>query len=167
MPKALSIIVPVYNVERYLNKCLDSILNQTFKDFELILVNDGSRDKSGEICDRYEKVDKRIKVIHKDNGGLSSARNAGLNIAEGDYIAFVDSDDFIHYRMYEILINTAIKKKSDITMCKYMDAFEHEIYDLQGDKELTNTIDFSNLEFLSQLYSKNGVQFVEIGRAHV
>lgn len=94
MPK-ISIIVPVYNVEKYLRKCIDSILNQTFKDFELILIDDGSTDESGKICDEYNLKDNRIKVIHKENGGLSSARNAGLDIAQGEYIGFVDSDDWI------------------------------------------------------------------------
>lgn len=89
----LSIIVPVYNVEPYLQACLESILNQTFKDYELILVDDGSPDNCGSICDEYARKDNRITVIHKKNGGLSSARNAGLDIAKGDYITFVDSDD--------------------------------------------------------------------------
>ena len=91
----VSIIVPIYNVEKYLPRCIESILAQTFTDFELILVDDGSPDRCGEICDYYKKKDKRVKVIHKENGGLSSARNAGINIAIGDYIGFVDSDDYI------------------------------------------------------------------------
>lgn len=99
----ISIIVPVYKAEPYLKKCIDSILNQTFKDFELILINDGSTDNSGKICDEYALKDKRIKVIHKENGGLSSARNVGLDIAQGKYLGFVDSDDWIDSDMYEIL----------------------------------------------------------------
>lgn len=93
MPE-FSIIVPVYRVEKYLNKCVDSVLCQTFEDFELILVDDGSPDNCGKICDSYESADSRIKVVHKENGGLSSARNAGLDIATGKYIIFLDSDDF-------------------------------------------------------------------------
>lgn len=93
MPE-FSIIVPVYRVEKYLNKCVDSVLCQTFEDFELILVDDGSPDNCGKICDSYESADSRIKVVHKENGGLSSARNAGLDIAIGKYIIFLDSDDF-------------------------------------------------------------------------
>lgn len=89
-----SIIVPVYNVEEYIQQCLNSILSQTFLDIEIILVDDGSRDKSGAICDEYAKNDLRIKVIHKENGGLSSARNAGLEVAQGQYLLFIDSDDF-------------------------------------------------------------------------
>ena len=91
----ISIIVPVYNVEKYLNRCVDSILNQTFTDFELILVNDGSTDNSGKICDEYAKKDQRVKAIHKSNGGVSSARNRGLGEAIGKYVMFCDSDDYV------------------------------------------------------------------------
>ena len=94
VPK-VSIIVPVYKVEKYLRKCIDSIINQTLKDIEIILVDDGSPDNCGKICDEYAAKDTRIKVIHKENGGLSSARNAGMEVAEGEYIGFVDSDDWI------------------------------------------------------------------------
>ena len=110
----ISIIVPVYNVEKYLRKCIDSILNQTFKDFELILVDDGSTDDSGKICDEYSLKDSRIKVIHKENGGQSSARNMGLDVAQGEYIGFVDSDDWIEKDMYEILYRNCKMKDGDI-----------------------------------------------------
>lgn len=93
MHKKISIIIPIYNVEKYLKRCIDSIVNQTYKNTEIILVNDGSPDNCGEICDEYAKIDSRIKVIHKENGGLSSARNAGIDISSGEYIMFVDSDD--------------------------------------------------------------------------
>lgn len=95
MHKKISIIIPVYNVEKYLRRCIDSIVNQTYRNIEIILVNDESPDKCGEICDGYAKIDSRIKVIHKENGGLSSARNAALDIISGEYIMFVDSDDWI------------------------------------------------------------------------
>lgn len=91
----ISVIVPVYNAEKTLRRCVDSILAQTFEDFELILINDGSKDQSGDICDEYAAKDSRVKTIHKTNGGVSSARNAGLRIAQGEYIAFIDSDDYI------------------------------------------------------------------------
>lgn len=94
MPK-VSVIVPVYNAERYLRRCIDSILSQTFTDFELILVNDGSADGSGKICDEYAQEDSRVVVIHKENGGVSSARNKGIDVAHGEWISFVDSDDYI------------------------------------------------------------------------
>lgn len=93
--KLISIIVPIYNVEAYLEKCIDSILQQTYTNIEVILVNDGSLDNCGQICDQYEKIDNRIKVVHKKNGGLSDARNAGLDIATGTYVVFIDSDDYI------------------------------------------------------------------------
>lgn len=103
MPK-VSVIVPVYNTEKYLPRCIESILAQTFTDFELILVNDGSTDNSGKICDEYAKKDSRIVVIHKENGGASSARNKGLEIAQGEWISFVDSDDWISSKYIEALL---------------------------------------------------------------
>lgn len=110
----ISIIVPVYKVEPYIRRCIDSILSQTFKDFELILVDDGSPDRCGEICDEYALKDSRIKVIHKKNGGLSSARNVGLDIAQGEYIGFVDSDDYIELNMYETLYDLCKNNNADI-----------------------------------------------------
>ena len=95
MHRKVSIIIPVYKVEKYLKRCIESVINQSYKNIEIILVNDGSPDKCGEICDSYARIDSKIKVIHKKNGGLSSARNAGLDIASGEYIMFVDSDDWI------------------------------------------------------------------------
>lgn len=103
MPK-ISVIVPVYNVEAYLCRCIDSILGQTFTDFELILVDDGSKDASGAICDEYAEKDNRITVIHKENAGVSAARNTGLDIANGEYVMFVDSDDYIHTKMFETML---------------------------------------------------------------
>ncbi len=119
MPE-ISVIVPVYNVEKYVGRCIDSILNQTFTDFELILVNDGSTDNSGVLCDKYAKSDDRIKVIHKKNGGVSSARNIGIDNAVGDYIMFVDSDDYIDKKMLEDMIKY---RDSDIIISglKYLD----------------------------------------------
>lgn len=110
----ISIIVPVFNVESYLNKCIESILCQSFTNFELILVNDGSPDNCGEICEQYALLDNRIKVIHKENGGQASARNTALNVAKGEYIGFVDSDDWIEPDMYEILYEMCIKYDCDI-----------------------------------------------------
>lgn len=116
----ISIIVPVYKVEEYLPRCIDSILVQTFSDFELILVDDGSPDNCGKICDEYAKNDDRIVVIHKDNGGLSDARNAGINVATGEYIGFVDSDDWIDPNMYCVLYENAINNRADISECFFM-----------------------------------------------
>lgn len=113
----LSIIVPVYNVEKYLEECLDSILAQTFTDYELILVDDGSTDSSGEICEHYREKSSIIKVLHKENGGLVSARKAGVSIAEGEYIGYVDADDRIEPSMYQKLCDEATKDSADIVIC--------------------------------------------------
>ncbi len=110
----VSIIVPVYNVESYLPQCLDSIVSQTLKDIEIILVNDGSSDSSGEICCNYAANDPRIQIINKENGGLASARNAGLDIAIGEYIGFVDSDDWLEFNMYERMYEVAVRYDCDI-----------------------------------------------------
>lgn len=115
----VSVIVPVYNVELYLKRCLDSIIKQTLANIEIILVDDGSTDNSGKICDEYLRVDSRIKVIHKKNGGLSSARNAGLDIASGKCVGFVDSDDWITDDFYEILYKLMKKNNADIVSCDY------------------------------------------------
>ena len=106
----ISVIIPVYKVEKYLNKCVDSVLNQTYKNLEIILVDDGSPDKCPEICDEYAKKDDRIKIIHKQNGGLSDARNVGIEKSTGEYITFIDSDDYVDsnyieqlYKLFDIL----------------------------------------------------------------
>ena len=116
----ISIIIPVYNVEKYLSKCLDSVINQIYKNLEIILIDDGSPDNCGKICDEYAKKDSRIKVIHKENGGVSSARNIGLDIATGDYIGFIDSDDYIELDMFECLVNSIIKYNLDICECNFI-----------------------------------------------
>lgn len=103
MNDLISLIVPVYNVEKYLDKCLETITNQTYSNMEIILIDDGSTDLSGKKCDEWEKKDSRVRVIHKKNGGLSSARNAGIDVAKGKYISFIDSDDYIELNMIEIL----------------------------------------------------------------
>lgn len=115
MPK-VSIVVPVYNAEKYLHECVDSILNQTLHDIEVILVDDGSTDTSPTICDDYAVKDNRVKVIHKPNGRASSARNAGIRAATGEYIAFVDSDDWISPEMYETMVTT----DADVCLCDYI-----------------------------------------------
>ena len=118
MPQ-ISVIVPIYNVEAYLNRCIDSILNQTFTDFECILVDDGSTDRCPQICDEYDKKDKRIRVIHKPNGGLFDARNAGMEIAMGEYLYFLDSDDYVEPCLLEILIKEVINSKADVVAFGY------------------------------------------------
>lgn len=115
--KLISVIVPVYKVEKFLNTCLNSILKQTYTNFELILVDDGSPDNSGQICDEFAKKDSRIKVIHQKNGGLSVARNSAINVAKGDYLTFIDSDDFIFSEYLEKLVNACETYCADIAVC--------------------------------------------------
>lgn len=147
----ISIIVPIYNVEKYLEKCIKSILNQSFKEFELILVDDGSPDNCGDICDKYLNLDNRVRVIHKKNGGLSSARNAGLKIANGEYVAFVDSDDWVRDIMYEKLYSIAQKGNADIVQCKYINAFDENIRpNIEND---TNMEIIGNYDALNNLYN--------------
>lgn len=138
MEPLISVIVPVYNVEKYLRKCVGSIIDQTLKDIEIILVDDGSTDNSPKILDDYAKKDKRIKVIHKENGGQGSARNTGLDIARGKYIGFVDADDWIDLNMYEELYKDIVENNSDISVCS------RKIFDennnLNGKVELNNEI---------------------------
>ncbi len=135
MPQ-ISIIVPVYNAEQYLSHCIDSVLSQSFSDIELILVDDGSPDRSGEICDRYAEQDPRVRVIHKENGGVSTARNAGLDVANGDYITFVDSDDFLDDNMYEKMMAKAREYNSDVVLCdclkEYADRSVLYTHDIRG-----------------------------------
>ena len=113
----ISIIVPIYKVEEYLPRCIESILNQTYQDFELILVDDGSPDLSGDICDVYAETDPRIKVIHQENSGISDARNEGLSRAKGEYISFIDSDDWVHPEFLQQLLYTIEKYDADIAEC--------------------------------------------------
>ena len=120
----VSIIVPIYKVEPYLRRCLDSIVNQTYTNLEIILVDDGSPDGCPQICDEYAAKDKRIVVIHKENGGLSDARNAGLDICKGEYIFFIDSDDWIKTDTIEFLYKITQDKKSDIVIGDYITTTE-------------------------------------------
>lgn len=167
MNPKLSIIVPVYNVEKYLEKCIHSILDQTFKDFELILVDDGSVDKSGIICNRYARRDNRIKVIHKKNGGQAAARNVGLNLVRGDYVGFVDSDDWIDPDMYKDLYESCIRDNADISIIGLREVNEFEII---LNEYIPNDMSFSeilkraypcNKIFKKELFVNNNLSFVE------
>ena len=117
MKERISVVVPVYNVEQYLEKCVNSIINQTYKNLEIILVDDGATDKSGKLCDELAKLDNRIMAYHKKNGGLSDARNYGVERATGDYIGFVDGDDYIDAEMYEKLYEAIKKENVDVAEC--------------------------------------------------
>ena len=113
-------VVPIYNVEKYLPSCVESILAQTYQNLEIVLVDDGSPDRCGRICDEYAQKDVRIRVIHKENGGLSSARNAGIEACRSEYITFVDSDDFLVADMIEKLLKAAQNEEADIVACRFI-----------------------------------------------
>ena len=155
MSKLISIIVPIYNVENYLERCLDSILKQTYKKIEIILVDDGSTDKSGTICDEYAKKDNRIKVIHKKNGGLSDARNHGLAIATGDYIGFVDSDDYIAEDMFETLYNLNEEFKSDISIVSYYEYYNGKLISVRDSEQ---KISMNKVEAIKELLIDTRIQ---------
>ncbi len=139
----VSVIVPIYKVEKYLNKCVDSLLKQTYKNLEIILVDDGSPDNCGKICDRYKEKDKRIKVIHKTNGGLSDARNIGVDYSTGDFISFIDSDDFVSPIFVERMLNAMVKTGADIVSTDYNIArfidLDEETVRLDEEYDETNT----------------------------
>lgn len=118
--KFVSVIVPIYNVEPYLKECIESILAQTWKNYEVILVDDGSTDLSGKLCDAYANENDKVRVIHKENGGLSSARNAGIEVSVGNYIAFVDSDDIIHPDYLKVLVEIAESQEADLVACDFI-----------------------------------------------
>lgn len=151
----ISVIVPVYNVEQYLMRCINSILNQTFTDFELILVDDGSSDNCPSICDEFARKDKRVKTIHKENGGLSSARNAGIDLAEGEYISFIDSDDWIEREMLQVLYELAISKEADVVECAYKRVKEEKIY-RKSCKNMPLIVERSGEDAIVALYSGEG-----------
>nr|WP_288753445.1 glycosyltransferase [uncultured Anaerostipes sp.] len=139
--KLVSVIIPAYNIEDYIGRCLDSIISQTYKNLEIIMVDDGSRDHTGEILDNYAKKDRRIKVIHKENGGVSSARNKGIEVAEGDYIGFIDGDDLIEPEMYKILVDLLEEENADIAHCGYQMVFPDRVdyYHNTGKKKIQTT----------------------------
>lgn len=155
MSKLISIIVPVYNVEQYLEKCITTIINQTYKNLEIILVDDGSKDSSGKICDDFSKKDNRIKVIHKTNGGLSDARNHGLRIAKGDYIGFVDSDDYIAEDMFETLYNLMENNNSDISIVSFYEMYNNKLIGVRDSKKIEN---FDKLEAIKELLIDTKIQ---------
>ncbi len=124
---AVSVIVPVYNVLPYLDRCMESLLNQTLRDLEIILVDDGSTDGSGKRCDEYGRLDPRVSVIHKKNGGLSDARNAGLQLASGEYIGYADSDDWVEETMYERLLSSCRDADAQVAICRYVEEQEEAL----------------------------------------
>ena len=135
--KKISIIVPVYNVEKYVEKCIQSLINQSYKNIEIILVDDGSNDRSNKIIDEYAKVDSRILTIHQKNKGVSAARNAGLKVATGEYVGFVDPDDYVDYQMYETMLKIIELNMSDLAVCGFSKVTElsdkEEIFEIKDE----------------------------------
>lgn len=151
----ISIIIPVYKVEKYLEKCIESVLKQTYTNLQIILVDDGSPDNCGKICDEYAKKDPRIEVIHKVNGGLSDARNVGIAKAKGKYIGFVDSDDYIKEDMYEILINLIKEYDADVSICNLYDVIDGKEYIRNNENGIQ---EYSRLEILKEVLLDKNIQ---------
>ena len=149
----ISVIVPVYNVAEYLPECVDSICNQSYKNLEIILVDDGSTDNSGKICDEYAKKDLRIKVIHKENGGLSDARNTGIEIAQGEWISFVDSDDLISNHMYEKMYEAGLIYSASLVCCQSTQDYKN-INTISGDSEIKVMTDKTDM--IRQMFNGGG-----------
>ncbi|MDD2970520.1 MAG: glycosyltransferase [Lachnospiraceae bacterium] len=143
----ITVIVAVYNIEQYLDRCVKSIQRQSYSNLEIILVDDGATDHSGQMCDDYAREDDRIKVIHKKNGGLSHARNAGMKLATGTYIAFVDGDDWIDERMYETMLSAMLEQEADISICRYRQVYPDETVD----ESTGNAVVFQGREALTCL----------------
>lgn len=161
----VSVIIPVYNVEKYLDRCMECVLNQTYKNLEIILVDDGSTDSSSKLCDEYEKKDNRIMVIHKENGGLSSARNTGISVANGDYIVFVDSDDVIHRQMIQILLYHIECEGIEIAQCARYEISEDE-YNALLDEDRKNLLEKDMIPMIFNNTSDSNMK-VQSGRAAV
>lgn len=158
MKPKISIIVPVYNVENHLTRCIDSILNQSFEKFELILVNDGSNDDSLNICKKYLNIDERIKLVSQSNKGLSAARNTGLKYASGNYICFIDSDDFVEKDYLFLLLSNIEKFNSDISMCEYyLTDDKGKQYSVEKLNEPKDVSVLSGKETFSYFYKENYV----------
>lgn len=151
----ISIIIPVYKVEKYLEKCIESVLKQTYTNLQIILVDDGSPDNCGKICDEYAKKDSRIEVIHKANGGLSDARNVGISKAKGRYIGFVDSDDYIKENMYEILLNLIKKYDADVSICNLYDVIDGNEYIRNKENGIR---EYSRLDILKEVLLDKNIQ---------
>lgn len=154
----ISVIVPVYRAEEYLDRCVQSILNQSFHNLELILVDDGSPDRCPALCDTFAQTDNRVRVIHQENAGVAAARNAGLTAAKGEYVAFVDSDDYIDVEMYEAMIEIARKYNCDLVMCdcikefgKYVEMYSHDIREGYYDREQLEQEYFPHLLIMSNV----------------
>lgn len=153
MNQLISVIVPIYKVENYLKKCIDSIVNQTYKNIEILLIDDGSPDNCGIICDEYAKKDERIKVIHKENGGLSDARNYGIEASTGDYIIFIDSDDYVSESMCENLLICALENNADIVSCNFKEIYVDNNKEKINKQSIKESLEvYTNLEVIYKYF---------------
>lgn len=158
MKELISVIVPIYHVEAYLKECIDSIIHQTYSTLEIILVDDGSDDNCPIICDDYQKKDPRIQVIHKENGGLSDARNVGLDAATGDYICFIDSDDVVHPNFIQTLYENLISTNSDMAICHYEKVYEIPKVMESLSQHIIKV--YTQTEILDALYGKESLSII-------
>ena len=164
----ISVVIPVYKVEKYIEQCVNSILSQSYSDLEIILVDDGSPDGCPEICDYYSKLDKRVKVIHKKNGGLSDARNVGIDIAKGDEICFIDSDDFITNNMLERLLDIMTETGAEIVCCQSVRCEEDDSEDtfiFTNNNKISYNV-YSNIEKMEQFLIGNTIGTVAWGKLY-
>lgn len=167
MKTKVSVVVPVYKVEKYLNKCVDSIINQTYRELEIILVDDGSPDRCGEIIDEYKGKDSRVKVCHKENGGLSDARNFGMKLANGEYTIFVDGDDWIEETMIETLLNLADEYRAEVVQGAFYYAYENYLlYDDRWFKEGDNIRILNNKQLMKELVINERVKNFAWGKLY-
>lgn len=159
----ISVIIPVYNGANYIETCFQSIIAQTYQNLEIIIINDGSHDNSKDVCDHYALQDRRIKVFHQKNRGLSAVRNRGIREASGDFIGFVDSDDYIHPDMYKILMNNLLKSDAVVAMCNFKKVFDRNIGNDENEESVMNkqrvTL-ISKLEAFEHLFDEMNVSFV-------
>lgn len=162
----ISVVVPVYRVEKEIKQCLNSIIAQTYENLQIILVDDGSPDLCGEICEEYAVIDRRITVIHKDNGGLSDARNCGIDIANGKYITFIDSDDYIEPDFVERLYNSIAINNCDIAICSHMDVYPNcvKLYSFSKNNQYENVMEIS--EAIEHMLYKNGYDVSAWGKLY-
>lgn len=161
MQQLISVIIPVYNVEKFLTRCIESVLAQSYRNIEILLIDDGSTDGSPDLCHKYEQIDSRIRVITKKNGGLSDARNVGIDNCHGEYITFVDSDDYIASDFIETLYKTACKFKADIVVSELMKFYGEYVDERKVNKKKNSEICFDNVEAIADmLYRKQITAYV-------
>ena len=157
LKELITIVVPIYNVEEYLNKCIETILCQTYENIEILLIDDGSTDNCGNICDLYAKKDSRVKVIHKENGGLSDARNTGIEAANGKYICFIDSDDYISPIFIETLYNLCKENNTKISQCSFNIVYDNNGKSEEAEQEVNI---YTSEEMVKNLYNEKYVETV-------